>query len=83
MAKQKKQKAKNRGKSKRTRPMLSLCMIARDEGDFLAHCLASVQGLVDEIVIGDTGSSDDTIAVARQAGARTDLRRARPVHGQI
>ena len=44
-------------------------MIARDEADFLAQCLQSVQGLVDEIVVVDTGSTDDTPVVARQAGA--------------
>ena len=70
MAKRKKQHQKKNRKSKRTRPKLSLCMIAKDEADFLSQCLASVKGLVDEVVIGDTGSSDETISVARQAGAR-------------
>ena len=72
-------KTKTKSKRKRTRkkqgarsrpPQLSLCVIAKDEGPFLAQCLASVTGLVDEIVVVDTGSSDDTIAVARRAGAR-------------
>ena len=57
-------------RNKRPRPELSLCMIAKDEGDFLRACLASVNGLADEIVVGDTGSSDDTVEVAQQAGAR-------------
>ncbi|MBM3334149.1 glycosyltransferase family 2 protein, partial [Candidatus Sumerlaeota bacterium] len=45
-------------------------MIARDEADRIADCLRSVQGLVDEIVVVDTGSSDPTPAIARDLGAR-------------
>jgi tetratricopeptide (TPR) repeat protein len=48
---------------------LSLCMIAKNEGTMLADCLASVRGLVDEIVLADTGSDDDTVAIAEAAGA--------------
>ncbi|WP_378953198.1 glycosyltransferase [Pelosinus sp. sgz500959] len=45
---------------------ISLAMIVRNEGSRLAHCLDSVKDAVDEIVIVDTGSSDDTMEVARQ-----------------
>lgn len=51
-------------------PRLSLCLIARDEARFLPDCLASVAGLVDEIVLADTGSQDRTVAIAEAAGAR-------------
>ncbi len=51
---------------------LSLCMIVKDEAANLPRCLDSVQGLVDEMVILDTGSSDETIAIATQYGARVD-----------
>jgi len=51
-------------------PTLSLCMIAKDEARFLADCLRSVQGVVGEIIVGDTGSSDDTVAIARAFGAK-------------
>lgn len=43
---------------------ISLCMIVRNEEDVLARCLDSVKGLVDEIVLVDTGSTDETKAIA-------------------
>ena len=45
-------------------------MIVRDAAVDLARCLESVRGVVDEIVIGDTGSVDASVEVARQHGAR-------------
>lgn len=45
---------------------ISLCMIVRDEEDVLGRCLDSVKGLVDEIVIVDTGSQDGTKEIAAQ-----------------
>ncbi len=45
-------------------PTISLCMIVKDEEQFLEKCLQSVQGLVDEIVIVDTGSIDRTKEIA-------------------
>lgn len=41
-------------------PSISLCMIVKNEERNLPRCLDSVQDLVDEIVIVDTGSSDAT-----------------------
>lgn len=49
--------------------LVSACMIVRDEAENLPTCLAALDGLVDEIVVYDTGSEDDTIAIARAAGA--------------
>ena len=49
--------------------MLSLSMIVRDEAERLTACLRSVQGFVDEMVVVDTGSSDDTVAIAEGLGA--------------
>ncbi|MBV8223248.1 MAG: glycosyltransferase, partial [Candidatus Eremiobacteraeota bacterium] len=46
-------------------------MIVRDEERFLGEALESVHGIVDEICIVDTGSSDATLEIARRAGART------------
>jgi tetratricopeptide (TPR) repeat protein len=50
-------------------PKISLCMIVKDEEAGLARCLASVQGVVDEIIVVDTGSIDRTVAIAQQFGA--------------
>jgi len=50
--------------------MLSAAMIVRDEEDHLEKCLLSIRDLVDEIVVVDTGSEDQSVAVARRFGAR-------------
>lgn len=44
-------------------------MIVRNEAERLADCLASVSGLVQEMWIVDTGSSDCTVELAKQFGA--------------
>jgi glycosyltransferase involved in cell wall biosynthesis len=49
---------------------LSLCMIVKDEATNLHGCLPNVMGLVDEIILVDTGSSDYTKAVAKGYGAK-------------
>ncbi len=49
---------------------ISLCMIVRNEERFLRDALTSVQGVVDEICIVDTGSTDGTVAIAGSFGAR-------------
>lgn len=51
---------------------LSLCMIVRDEADLLEQCLKSVAPVVGEVVIIDTGSTDDTVETARRLGARVE-----------
>ena len=48
----------------------SAVLIARNEETTIDACLQSVRGLVDEIVVLDTGSSDQTRDRARNAGAR-------------
>ena len=50
--------------------MISLCMIVRDEAATLARALESAQGAVGEIVVVDTGSVDDTVAIAQSYGAK-------------
>ncbi|CRI00295.1 family 2 glycosyl transferase [Streptococcus pneumoniae] len=39
---------------------ISLCMIVRDEEKTIARCLDSVEKIVDEIIVVDTGSIDRT-----------------------
>jgi glycosyltransferase involved in cell wall biosynthesis len=51
-------------------PKLSLAMIVKNESRCLGRCLQSVRGVVDEIVVADTGSTDDTIKIAREFGAK-------------
>jgi len=48
------------------KPFLSLCMIVKNEEKVLARCLDSVSGIVDEIIIVDTGSTDQTKAIAQR-----------------
>ncbi len=48
---------------------LSIAMIVRDEASTLPRCLASLAGLGAELVVVDTGSTDDTPHLAAQAGA--------------
>jgi len=49
---------------------LALVMIARNEARCIERCLHSVREHVDSMLVLDTGSSDDTAAIARRAGAR-------------
>lgn len=49
---------------------LSLCMIVKDEEDHIGNCLNSVKGVVDEMIIVDTGSSDRTVEICKSFGAQ-------------
>lgn len=51
------------------KPSLELQMIVRDGAASLPRCLASVAPLVDRILVGDTGSVDESCALARNFGA--------------
>lgn len=48
---------------------LSGLVAVKNEAEFIAQCLASLS-FCDEVVVLDTGSSDDTVAIAKKAGAR-------------
>jgi glycosyltransferase involved in cell wall biosynthesis len=48
---------------------VSVLFLVKNEADRLPDALESV-GWADEVVVADTGSSDETIALARRAGAR-------------
>ena len=49
---------------------ISLCMIVKDEEQYLRGCLESVKPFVDEIIIVDTGSKDGTVNIAREFEAK-------------
>jgi glycosyltransferase involved in cell wall biosynthesis len=49
---------------------ISLCMIVKNEAARLGACLGSAGHAVQEIVVVDTGSTDDTLAVAAHLGAK-------------
>ena len=49
---------------------LTLCMIVRNEERNLQACLDSVHGIVDELVVVDTGSTDATSEIAARNGAK-------------
>lgn len=51
---------------------LGAALIVKDEEANLPACLDSLVGIVDEVVVYDTGSSDDTVAIALAHGARVE-----------
>lgn len=48
---------------------VSACLIVKNESKNLARCLNSLKQVVDEIVVVDTGSTDDTVEIAKSFGA--------------
>lgn len=50
-------------------PTLALCMIAKNEAAFIKNAIESVKQFVDEMIVVDTGSEDDTIKIAQDCGA--------------
>ena len=51
-------------------------MIVRDEAAFIGDCLLSLRDHVDEIVVVDTGSVDETPSMAAELGANGVLYQA-------
>lgn len=52
------------------RPLISACLIVKNEEDNLPRCLGSIASAVDEIVLVDTGSTDRTVEIAQDHGAK-------------
>jgi tetratricopeptide (TPR) repeat protein len=50
--------------------LISLCMIVKNEQENLGRCLLSVAQQVDEMIIVDTGSTDQTVQIAATFGAQ-------------
>jgi glycosyltransferase involved in cell wall biosynthesis len=51
-------------------PFISFFTIVKNEAKNLPRCLVSVKPYVNELIVVDTGSTDDTIAIAQQYGAK-------------
>ena len=52
------------------RPTVSLIVITRDEAELIGQCLGSAKGFCDELVVIDSFSTDETVAIAERLGAR-------------
>lgn len=49
---------------------ISLFIIAKNEGDKLAECINSTKGICSEVIVCDSGSTDDTAKIAEEMGAK-------------
>jgi GT2 family glycosyltransferase/tetratricopeptide (TPR) repeat protein len=54
-------------------PLVSACIIVKDEASNIAPCIESIKNFVDEVVVYDTGSSDLTVGIARGLGAKVTM----------
>lgn len=49
---------------------LSCTIITRDEADRIARCVRAARAVADEVLVVDSGSTDETTAIAEREGAR-------------
>jgi tetratricopeptide (TPR) repeat protein len=47
---------------------VSACVLTRDNEHTIAECLSALQGAVDEVIVVDTGSVDDTVSIVKSLG---------------
>lgn len=52
------------------RPELTVCILAKNEETNLVRALESVKDVAKEVVVVDTGSTDNTVAIAQSYGAK-------------
>jgi len=64
-----KMRKKNKG-NKENAIKISACMMIKDEEDNLGRCLSSIKDIVDEIIVVDTGSTDNSIKICKEFGAK-------------
>ena len=65
-----KRKARDKGEGTRDKVKISACYMVKDAAQDLRRSLESVAKFVDEIIVVDTGSTDSTVEVAEEFGAR-------------
>ncbi len=58
------------GPAPHKRPTISCCMMVKNEEKRLPTALASVRPWMDEIIVVDTGSTDRTVEIAQEYGAK-------------
>ncbi|MFZ5942998.1 MAG: glycosyltransferase [Bacillota bacterium] len=49
---------------------VTLCIIAKNESSFIGNCIKSAVGFVNQVVVIDTGSADNTKQIAEELGAQ-------------
>lgn len=51
-------------------PSITLCIITKNEEKYLEQCVNSVKSIIDEIIVVDTGSTDETKEIAKKFNAK-------------
>ena len=65
-----------------TKLPISVFIICRNEADRIANTINSVKNWVDEIIVVDSGSTDETVEIAKSSGANKVIYNKWPGYGQ-
>ena len=60
---------------RKTEPLLSVTIITLNEEENISRCIGSVKDIADEIIVVDSGSTDNTVEIARKYGAKVYVRK--------